>query len=1152
MKFTNTIGHRFPFCVPLKLIQTMKFICLFMFIGLMQVNASSLAQITISVKNAPMEQVLDQIKKQSGYNLLYNSKTLRAAKPVYLDITDTPIEQALQKCMQNQPLTYKIINRTVIITAKKIVAPSVTQQKLIDITGKILDETKQPLPGASIKIKGTDKGTVTDPNGDFVLKQVAEDAVLTVSYIGYQSQEIVLKGQINIVVNLIADAAGLKDVVVVGYGTQQKKFVTGSLSSVKGEQLGAYAGSNFAQQLSGKSAGVVVNDISAQPGADPKIIIRGIGTLTAGTNPLIVVDGFPLSEGSSMNSINPNDIESMDILKDAASAAIYGSRAANGVILITTKKGKNEQTKITLDVYTGFQQRADKVEYADAYEAAKFLTSARDNGYISKDPANRSITDDRATRLAKGASIRELRLNYLQPYLDAVPGLSNTNWLDEIFRTAPISSYNVAISGGNTKTNYYGSVNYLDQQGLVINNGLKRYSGNFKVNSKISDKLDFGFSINPSYNVQKVFDNNGDFNDPLGAAAAMYPFFAPYNNDGSLAISQQIIANTPEDGALVENPVATLLKIKNNRTFTRIFGNTFISYKILKDLTYKLSIGGDYASKYFDYYNPSDVGAYRTAVTGKLASATETNGASWNYLIEHTLNYAKVLGKHDFNLLGGYTFQKENGTNTIINGINIPDDNVKNVAGASAFTLDPASGKYRWAQISYFARLQYLFDQKYIASFTFRTDGSSRFGLNKQWGTFPSVTTGWIFSKEDFFPQNAFITFGKLRATWGRSGNNQIGNYGAKSLVTGGPSSNYVFGNSLASGFSASTTANTNLSWETKTSYNLGLDLEIFKKINLTAEYYNTETKDLLLNVPIPYQSGFKTSLQNIGKMRNNGFELNISANRITLGAVNWDINGNLSYNKNKVLALAPGQTQVIAGAVANIITKVGGPIAEIYGYHVTGVFKTQDQLNGLPKLPGTLLGDYIVEDTNGDKVIDQNDWRPMGSYFPKFSYGLTNNFTWKNFNLGFSITAISGRTIYAYQLSTREESGEGFTLPSKYYYDNAYDPINNPNGTLAQPNFGNLSPARRSTRASDVFYKNGDFIRLRDAQIGYTFSEKALKKIGIASAKIYISGNNLITLNDFRGFNPEGSPESILSSGENNNNYPVARTYLFGCNITF
>lgn len=1055
----------------------------------------------------------------------------------------------------------KQIITTLLMSFLMLLGMGTYAQQKDQVQGKTTNVKGESLPGVTITLALNDGSkplvTSTDDKGVFRFNGLKKGTKFSISasslgYKKYKENDFVINpNETNsILIVLEEEGANLSEIVVVGYGTQQKRFVTGSLSNVKGEQLNTYSGSSFAQQLSGKSAGVVVNDISGQPGTDPKIVIRGIGTLTAGTNPLIVVDGFPLSEGSSFNSINPNDIESIDILKDPASAAIYGSRAANGVILITTKKGKNEESKISLDIYTGFQQRADKVTYTDAYETARFLTTARDNGYVTKDAANRSVNDDRATRIGKGASLRELRLNYLQPYLDGTPGLTNTDWLDQIFRTAPISNYNLSFAGGSTKTNYYASVNYLDQQGLVINNGLKRYSGNFKVNSKLSDKLDFGFSINPSYNYQKLFDNDGGFDDPLGAAAAMYPFFKVYNDDGSLSISQQIIANTAEDGALVENPVATMRKVKNSRYSTRIFGNTFFSYKLMKDLTYKLSLGGDFSNRYFDTYNPSDVGAYRIPVASKVATARETNGNIWNYLIEHTLNYAKVFGKHDFNVLGGYTFQKENGTSTVVDGTAIPDDNIQNIGGASAFTATTA--KYRWAQISYFARLQYMFDQKYIASFTFRTDGSSRFGPNNKWGRFPSVTTGWIFTKENFFPSGSLISFGKLRATWGKSGNNQIGNYGSQALVKGGAISNYVFGNTLVSGFSASTTPNPNLSWETKTSYNLGLDLELFNKINLTAEYYNTTTNDLLLDVPVPYQSGFNVSLQNIGKMRNNGFELNIGTDKINLGAVSWNINGNLSYNKSKTLALAPGQTQIISGTTANIITKVGRPIAEIYGYHVTGVFKTQEQLNSLPKLPGTLLGDYIVADTNGDQVIDQKDWARMGSYFPKFSYGLTNNFTYKNFNLGFSITAISGRTIYAYQLATREESGEGFTLPSKYYYANAFDPINNPNGTLAQANYGNFSPARRLTRASDVFYKSGDYIRLRDAQLGYTFSPLLLKKTGITRAKIYVSGNNLFTLTDFRGFNPEGSREQILSSGENSNNYPIARSYILGCNITF
>lgn len=1059
----------------------------------------------------------------------------------------------MRKCKQLLPLLVVLF------------AGSLAQaQSTLSLQGVVQSEAGEALAGVSISGKDSATGQtftiMSDEKGMFRIASLPVGNVydFEFTHVGYNTYYLrsfkIMAGQNNSLLIRMAPAdKSLDQVVVVGYGSQQRRFVTGSVAKVSGNELNDYSGSSFAQQLSGKAAGVLVSDASGLPGTDPKINIRGVGTLTAGTDPLIVVDGFPLTEGSSLNSINPQDIESMDILKDPASAAIYGSRAANGVLLISTKKGKNEKAKISLDIYTGFQQRADNLKLVDAYQAAKFLTAARDWGYVSKNPSNRSSSDDLATRISKGASLRERRLNYLQPYLDEQPGLTNTYWLDEIFEDAPMSNYNISVVGGNTNTNYYSSLNYFTQDGLALNTGLKRFSGTFKLNAKLSDKADFGFSFNPSYNMKKLIDNDGSFNDPISATVgATYPFFSPYNADGSLSISQQIAANTPEDGALVENPVAIALKLTNNRRAFRMFGNTYFSYKLLKNLTYKLLIGGDFTSVLHEKFNPSDVGWYRTPVASKQATAEETNMSSNNYLIEHTLTYAKKMGEHDVNVLAGYTFQKENGSATEVNGTNIPDNNIHNIAGAGSFAAN--SNKYRWVQISYLSRLQYIYKQRYITSFTFRSDGSSRFGANNYWATFPSVTTGWIFTKEDFFPQSGILTYGKLRATWGKSGNNQIGNYGSRALVRANtsPNSGYVFGNIPAIGFSAATTPNPNLSWETKVAYNIGLDLMLGRKLNFTAEYYNTDTKDLLLDVPVPFQSGFGISLQNIGSMRNNGFELSLSANKINIGEVQWDPNLNFSYNKNKVLSLAPGQTQIIAGSNSNIITKVGRPVAEIYGYQVTGVFKTEEQLANTPKLPGTLLGDYIVKDVNGDKVIDLQDWIPMGSYTPRFTYGFSNNFTWKNFNIGFSLIGIEGRTVHNITAASREESGEGFTIPSVHYYENYYDPNTNPDGTLAMPNFGNFSAARRSVRASNLFNMSGDYIRLRDAQIGYTFSPSFLKKASIKSARLYVSGNNLFTITKYRGFNPEGSPAAVLIGGQNNNNYPIARTYLIGCNITF
>lgn len=495
----------------------------------------------------------------------------------------------------------------------------------------------------------------------------------------------------------------------------------------------------------------------------------------------------------------------------------------------------------------------------------------------------------------------------------------------------------MAFSGGSAKTNYYLSANYFDQQGIVINNGLKRFSGTLKLDARPSDKFTVGASLNPSYNQQQYFNNNADFStDPISNLYIMYPFFSPRNADGSLAISQQIIANTPEDGALGENAVALATRIASNRTFFRTFGNAYLSYQPLPGLTLKTLLGGDVNSNYFDFYNPGAIGAYRTAAP-KPAVATENRDFIANYLSENTATYASQWGDHTLDVLAGYTYQQENGTSTFVTGSGIADDNTPNIGGASAFVAVPA--RYTWSLVSYLSRVQYAFRNRYLFSATVRRDGSSRFGADHKWGNFPSVTGGWIFSNESFFPQTKALTFAKVRASYGLSGNNQIGNYSPQALVN---PNNYVYGSTLAPGFAATTTANPNLGWETKASANVGLNLGLGNKLTIAIDYYNSTTKYLLLNVPVPEQSGFTSSIQNIGKIRNSGFEVEVGGTDINLGPVKWGFSGNLATNRNEVLALAPGQTQILAGTSGTFRTQVGGPIAELYGYNVTGVYKTQ------------------------------------------------------------------------------------------------------------------------------------------------------------------------------------------------------------------
>ncbi|PRY21927.1 TonB-linked SusC/RagA family outer membrane protein [Spirosoma oryzae] len=1043
-------------------------------------------------------------------------------------------------------------------------APAMAQSTA-RMRGTVLDETGQPLVGVTVLIdeeRGTAagqsaaRGTTSDAKGLFAFDNLRAGGryTVTASYIGYEKQTtpnfLINAGDNNsLLIRMKPEQRTLNDVVVIGYGAQSKAKVTGVISQVKGQEMNRYAGSSFAQQLAGKAAGVVINDASAQPGSDPQIVIRGIGTLTAGRNPLIVVDGFPLSEGSSLNSINPQDIETIDILKDPASAAIYGSRAANGVVLITTKKGKAEKMTVSLDAYTGFQERADRVEYVDAYQAAQFFTEARDWGYLSKNATNRSISDDRATRLSKGASLRELRLNYLDPYLNNQANLTNTNWLNEVFRKGKISSYNLSFAGGSDKTNYYVGANFFDQQGIVVNSGLKRYSATIKVDSKLSNKVNLGVAINPSYTSQTYFNNgvNDWSSDPVASIYIMYPMFSPYNADGSLAISTQIKANTAEDGALGENAVALAYKIKNKRNFFRTFGNTYLSYQPIEGLTFKTLLGGDLRSSFFDYYNPSDVGAYRTAAP-KPAVAQETRDFTTNFLTENTLTYSRQITDHQIDLLAGYTYQQEDYNATSVTGSSIADDNITNIAGASAFTA--SADRYTWTQVSYLARAQYSFKNKYLFTGTIRRDGSSRFGDDRKWGNFPSITGGWILSNEAFFPSSRLVTFAKLRASWGQSGNNQIGSYSSKALVNG---DNYVWGSNLAAGFAATTTANPNLSWETKTATNIGLNLGLGTKFTVSADYYTSVTKDLLLNVPVPEQSGFSSSMQNIGRVQNNGVELELGGANIDLGPVKWGFNANLATNHNKVLALAPGQEQIITGAESNFRTRVGGPIAELYGFNVIGVYKSQEDINNTPHLTGTLVGDYKVQDLNGDGVIDLNDRQGYGTYNPKFTYGFSSNFAYKNFELSFSLVGIQGRTIYDRQIALFDESGEGFSVPSKYYFENRYNPTTNPDGFLGQPNLGNFSSARKLTRDSNLFFKKADYLRMRNIQLAYTLPKSVTSAVRLSGARVYVSANNLFTLTPYRGFNPDAtSVGNVLTNGLALGNYPVARSFIIGANITF
>jgi TonB-linked SusC/RagA family outer membrane protein len=937
-------------------------------------------------------------------------------------------------------------------------------------------------------------------------------------------------------------------VVLVGYGKQNRKDVSGSIASLGEKDLKNVASGNFGEMITGKVTGIQTTSANASPGSSPNIRIRGIGTLTAGANPLIVVDGFPLTEGTNLNSIDPNSIASIDVLKDAASTAIYGSRGANGVILIQTKEGKKGKLEVILDSYYGIQTRSDNEKFVNAYDMAIFMKESRDNNYLSKG-ANRNASDDTTTRISKGATLRELVPDYLIPYLNKQPGLIDTNWYSAVLKPAPMSNTALNILGGSDNTKYSFTGSYLNQKGILIGTDYEKYSGNINLTSTITDRLKFGVSMTPSFSKGSLLDmvNGGRTYNLLQMATTMYPFFAPRDSNGSLIISQQIKVNGPTDGALVENPVGIAEMTKRKYTLFKTFGNIFGEWNFLKDFKYKLSAGGDYTNYEYNFFDPSTVGSYRTP-TPDVTIASRTEYITKNYLIENLLTYDKRIDNHSFNAILGQSYQEETSTQTTTLATGFPDNSLENISGGTSFKVD--LNQYKWTLISYFTRFNYTYNSKYSLMASYRRDGSSRFGANSKWGNFYALSFGWTVSKEHFFPQNKWIDPLKLRFSLGTNGNNQIPNFGSLSLME---KENYVFGGILVPGYRSSTATSFNLSWEKSKSANFGIDFSLFNKyLSVSADYYILNRNGLLLDVPVPQQSGYSTLLQNIGKIRNSGLEIQLSLKPLHIGN-HFEYSGNFSFstNKNKVLALANGQEQIVAGANNFAVTKVGGSIAEMYGYHILGIYKTQEQIDNSPHIAGTLVGDYIMEDLNGDGKIDANDKKSFGSGAPKYIMGFTNSFRYKNFDLSFTLYSELGRKIYNGDQVNSTESGEGFGIATQNYFDNRYNPVTNPNGTYAMPNM-NFSNNRKEARTSSIFFKNGDYVRLRSLRLAYNLSQNLVSALKVRSIQLYFVGNNLLTLTSYKGQNLDATSESILTQGYDNGYYPVAKVYSFGMNMKF
>jgi TonB-linked SusC/RagA family outer membrane protein len=1028
----------------------------------------------------------------------------------------------------------------------------------VPVSGRVTDAKGEGLPGVTVLVKGTTIGTATGADGSFSLS-APENSTLVFSSIGYKNQELAITGATStIAIRMSDDAQSLNEVVVVGYGTQSRQELTTSVASVGAAQIARQPVAGFDQALQGQAPGVQVTAPTGAPGAGINVRIRGNASLSLNGSPLYVIDGVPvlpdyqqeLTTGNQrlnpLNTINPNDIESIDVLKDGAAAAIYGVRAANGVVVITTKRGKVGQAQVGLSMYYGKQYLRKKLDLLNSQQFARQY--------------NETITNYNAQQTDPKNIVAI-------PFADPNnPGPYNTDWQDEVYRPAAIQNYQLSVSGGTEKTRYYVAGGYFKQDGININSGFDRF--NFKVNfdQEVSSRFRMGINLNTSRS-----HTNGSVRSELGAgssgtvigALTQIPTIPVYNPDGVTYAVNSFATN-------FDNPVGNLRESNNNAIVYQAIGNLFGELDILKNLKLRSSIGLDFRTQTENTFvsrnypslalpgvDPSQRGSARTATNQQVI-----------WLLENTLTYNPNLGdKSHLTLLAGQSMQASDRFTSGAGTRSFASNAVPYLGAGAIANGIPSSYADQWALLSFFSRAIYDYDQRYLATVSFRADASSRFSSANRFGYFPAVALGWRVSKESFFPQTRAISDLKLRASFGANGNQEIYTYQRFARYATGY--NYQgTGSAIVGGISQSDIGN-EVKWETTYQYNGGIDLAMFNnRLTFTFDIYDKRTKDLLNSVPIPQSSGAQTLsiLQNLGSIDNRGIEIGVVTRNVDgqNGGFSWSTNFNVSGNRNKIVDL--GMQTSDAGVQSprvilptdnpNTIQQAGVPLGVFYGYVADGIIQTQDQLNALNagsptkiyQAAKTAPGDIKFKDLNGDGVINTSDRTIIGNPNPKAIAGITNNFSYKGLDLSIFFQGSFGNDIYNQTRTVTE--GQTDPLNQSVAVLNHWTPTNTdtniPRPVRSDPNGNN----RLSTR----FIEDGSYVRLKNITLGYTVPTVLSNHAAIKSLRVYATTQNLVTWTKYSGYDPEVSadPLSTTSIGRDFGVYPQSRTYTVGLNATF
>ncbi len=1019
----------------------------------------------------------------------------------------------------------------------------------INVNGVVKDLYGEPLIGVTLQVVGTTSGTVTDVDGRFELNNILANGRLEVSYVGMKSQMIDVNGRSSIEIILSEDTEALEELVVVGYGIVKKKDLTGSVGQISAKSMKDMKVPNATQAIAGQLSGVQVQQTAGKPGEGATIRIRGVGSISASSSPLYVVDGYPLAE-QNLNSVNPNDIESIEVLKDASSAAIYGSRAANGVVLVTTKSGRTGKASVTLDAYYGVQDVSKRMDMLDAQEFIMISKEAFNRNYLDNVPGA-SINDPVGSRPAGN------RYRYPAFYddVDAVAKLGKgTNWQDEIFRNAPVQNYQLSVNGGTEDTKYMFTGGYFDQKGIIIGSDFQRFSARAKIDSKLNNWLKLGVNIAPTYsNENQVPEGHWAGDGVVNAALASTPVVPVYNPDGTWA-SQTMYAFSGDGLTGVPNGVAIASDIDNKTSTLRLFANAYAEVSLLSNLIFKSTIGGDFLNSRYNYFRPSNVpnNGNVAPLPATARVGTDRSIDIFNWLNENTLAYNETFGeKHEVDGLLGFTIQKNMYKMNEATGSNFPTDVIKTINDA---TVKSGTSDYtEWALLSYLGRINYRYDNRYYLTASIRSDGSSRFGKNSRFGYFPSASIAWRASQENFMSGIGWLDDLKLRASIGLTGNNSITNYGAIGLMN---NANYVFGTgigNIVAGSAQSSISNADLTWEKTKQYDMGLDVILLNnRLSFTVDAYLRKTSDLLLNVKIPSASGFTNAWQNVGKMDNKGLEFSVNTINFDQKDFSWSTNFNISFLKNEVIALgASGDPIYSGGGVGSTnITKIGHPIGSFYGYKQIGVYMNQQDLDSNPKLSNSKVGDVKFADIDGNKAIDANDRTVIGNNIPDFTWGINNQMRYKSFDLSFLIQGVQGNEILhlGKRFYTQLEGNQGQMKDVLNRWQSEQNP-----GDGWTPR-ANSQTTGQNNAISSRWVEDGSFVRLNNMTLGYTLPQGVMKQISLESLRVYLSGQNMLTWTKYSGFNPETSfnQDSALAPGTDYGMYPLAKSFTIGFNLTF